>query len=89
MKPFVAIDGVLDYLLFIFFRCISVEDCAKSEIAVSAYGPVRGPGMTFQPRTGPYAETAISDLSQSAFKMHTQVAAGALIFTCRQSYISL
>ena len=40
MKPFVAIDGVLDYLLFIFFRCISVEDCAKSEIAVSAYGPV-------------------------------------------------
>ena len=57
MKPFVAIDGVLDYLLFIFFRCISVEDCAKSEIAVSAYGPVRGPGMT----TGSYAETAISD----------------------------
>ena len=49
MKPFVAIDGVLDYLLFIFFRCISVEDCAKSEIACSAYGPVRGPG-TF--RTG-------------------------------------
>ena len=43
MKPFVAIDGVLDYLLFIFFRCISVEDCAKSEIACSAYGPVRGP----------------------------------------------
>ena len=85
MKPFVAIDGVLDYLLFIFFRCISVEDCAKSEIACSAYGPVRGPGMTFQPRTGPYAEHAISDLSQSAFKMHTQVAAGALIFIFRQS----
>ena len=42
MKPFVAIDGVLDYLLFIFFRCISVEDCAKSEIACSAYGPVLG-----------------------------------------------
>ena len=42
MKPFVAIDGVLDYLLFIFFRCISVEDCAKSEIACCPYGPVRG-----------------------------------------------
>ena len=40
----------------------------------------------FQPRTGPYGQKAISDLSQSAFKMHTQVAAGALIFIFRQSY---
>ena len=74
MKPLVAIDEVLDYLLFIFFRCISVEDCAKSEKAVSAYGPVRGwnvmtavprnvmPG----PRTGPYGQYAISDLAQSS-----------------------
>ena len=63
----------------------SVDDCAKSEIAYCPYGPVRGPGTTFQPRTGPYGQYAISDLSQSAFKMHTQVAAGALIFIFRQS----
>ena len=35
---------------------------------------------------GPYGQYAISDLSQSAFKMHTQVAAGALFFIFRQSY---
>ena len=58
----------------------AVDDCAKSEIAYCPYGPVRGPSTTFQPRTGPYGQYAISDLSQSAFKMHTQVAAGALIF---------
>ena len=75
MKPFVAIDGVLDYLFAKYFGSVSVDDCAQTEIACSAYmyGPVRGPGATFQPRTGPYAEHAISDLSQSAFKMHTQV----------------
>ena len=38
MKPFVAIDGVLDYLLFIFFRCISIDDCAQTEILVSGFG---------------------------------------------------
>ena len=64
----------------------SVDDCAKSEIAYCPYGPVRGPSTIFQPRTGPYGQYTISDLSQSAFKMHTQVAAGALIFIFRQSY---
>ena len=85
MKPFVAIDGVLDYLFAKYFGSVSVDDCAQTEIACCPYGPVRGPSI-FQPRTGPYAEHAISDLSQSAFKMHTQVAAGALIFSFRQSY---
>ena len=69
----------------IIFRCISVENCAQTEIAYFPYGPVRGPSTIFQPRTGPYGQYAISDLSQSAFKMHTQVAAGALIFIFRQS----
>ena len=85
MKPFVAIDGVLDYLFAKYFGSVSVDDCAQTEIACYPYGPVRGPGTIFQPRTGPYGQYAISDLSQSAFKMHTQVAAGALIFIFRQS----
>ena len=78
---------VLDNLFAKYFGSVSVDDCAQTEIACSAYGPVRGPSTTFQPRTGPYAEHAISDLSKSAFKMHTQVAAGALIFIFRQSSV--
>ena len=46
-------------------------------------------GTIFLYRTASNRQYAISDLSQSAFKMHTQVTAGALIFTCtcRQSSV--
>ena len=38
MKPLVAIDGVLDHLFFKVYRCISVDDCAQTEILVCAFG---------------------------------------------------
>ena len=85
MKPFVAIDGVLDYLFFIIFRCISVENCAQTEILVRSFEVVPGPGMGFLSRTTSKEQTSISVWAQSAFKMHTQVAAGALIFSYRPS----
>ena len=44
MKPFVAIDGVLDYLFFINFRCISVENCAQTEILVCSFEVVTPSG---------------------------------------------
>ena len=31
MKPFVAIDGVLDYLFAKYFGSVSVEKCAQTE----------------------------------------------------------
>ena len=43
MKPFVAIDGVLDYLFFIIFRCISVENCAQTENLCCRLEAVLGP----------------------------------------------
>ena len=76
MKPFVAIDGVLDYLFFIIFRCISVEKCAQTENLYWSFKAVPGPVA----RTASNDQYAISVWAQSAFKMHTQVAAGALIF---------
>ena len=38
---------VLDYLFFIIFRCISVENCAQTEILVCSFEVVPGPGMVF------------------------------------------
>ena len=69
MKPFVAIDGVLDYLFFIIFRCISVENCAQTENLYTAHEAVPGPGMDFLSRTASRALCAISVWAQSASKM--------------------
>ena len=38
MKPFVAIGGVLDNRFKKVFCCISVEDCAQTEILVTVFG---------------------------------------------------
>jgi hypothetical protein len=46
MKPFVAIDGVLDYLFFIIFRCISVENCAQTENLYCLFETVPGPAFS-------------------------------------------
>ena len=85
MKPFVAIDGVLDYLFFIIFRCISVENCAQTENLYCLFETVPGPAFLY--RTASNAQYRFSVWAQSAVKMHTQVAAGALIFSYRTSYI--
>ena len=63
-------------------RChgISVDDCAKTENLYSAYEAVRGPGTVPGPRTASYALYRVLCRSQSAIKMPSKVAAGALIF---------
>ena len=43
MKPFVAIDGVLDYLFAKYFGSVSVEKCAQTENLYSAHEAVSGP----------------------------------------------
>ena len=45
MNPLVAIDGVLDNLFLKVYRCISVEDCAQTEILVTVFGADSGRGM--------------------------------------------
>ena len=64
-------------------RChgISVDDCAKTEILVCAFDAVSGPGSVPGPRTASYAVYRVLCRSQSALKMPSKVAAGALIFT--------
>ena len=81
MKPFVAIDGVLDYLFFINFRCISVENCAQTEILVCLFETVPAPAANFLFRTASNRQTSISVWAQSASKMYDFVAAGAPFFT--------
>ena len=44
MKPFVAIDGVLDYLFAEYFGSVSVDDCAQTENLCCAFEVVSGPG---------------------------------------------
>ena len=44
MKPFVAIDGVLDNLFLKVFRCTSVENCAQTENLYCLFEAVPGPG---------------------------------------------
>ena len=63
-------------------RChgISVDDCAKTENLYAAYEAVLGP------RTASYAVYRVLCRSQSAIKMPSKVAAGALVFTCTPSY---
>ena len=68
MKPFVAIDGVLDYLFAKYFGSVSVEKCAQTENLHCLFKAVPGPGM-FLYRTASNRQCAISDLSQSASKM--------------------
>ena len=69
-------------------RChgISVDDCAKTENLYSAYEAVRGPSMVLGPRTASYALYRVLCRSQSALKMPSKVAAGALVFTHPPSY---
>ena len=45
MKPFVAIDGVLDYLFAKYFGSVSVEKCAQTENLYCLFKAVPGPGM--------------------------------------------
>ena len=81
MKPFVAIDGVLDHLFFKIESGISVDDCAQTEILVCSFEVVPGPGMGFLSRTASNEQTSISIWAQSASKMYDFVAAGAPFFT--------
>ena len=69
MKPLVAIDGVLDNLFFNCFRCISIDDCAQTEILVWSFEAVPGPGMVLLSRTASNDQTSISVRAQSASKM--------------------
>ena len=69
MKPFVAIDGVLDYLFAKYFGSVSVEKCAQTENLYSAHEAVSGPGSYNLPRTASRALCAISVWAQSASKM--------------------
>ena len=43
MKPFVAIDGVLDYLFAKYFGSVSVEKCAQTENLYCLFKVVPGP----------------------------------------------
>ena len=47
MKPFVAIDGVLDYLFAKYFGSVSVEKCAQTENLYCLFKAVPGPGINF------------------------------------------
>ena len=64
MKPFVAISGVLDYLFAIFFRCISVENCAQTENLYCAHS-----SAMLLSESAPNAQTSISVLAQSSTEM--------------------
>ena len=81
MKPFVAIDGVLDYLLFIFFRCISIDDCAQTEILVSGFGADSGSSTVLLPESAPNPLTSILVCAQSPIKMPSEVADFPLILS--------
>ena len=70
---------------------VAVEVSYRSIIIQIKVRPRRGPGygrnsLTAAGDANKLSSLSISDLSQSAFKMHTQVAAGAPIFSCPQSY---
>ena len=64
-------------------RChgISVDDCAKTENLYSAYEAVLRPSIVLGLKTASYALYRVLCRSQSAVKMPSKVAAGALIFT--------
>ena len=69
MKPFVAIDGVLDYLFAKYFGSVSVEKCAQTENLHWSFKAVPGPGRDFLYRTASNDQCAISVWAQSASKM--------------------
>ena len=52
MKLLVAIDGVLDNLFLKVYRCISVDDCAQTEILVSGFGADSGSGRNCERSAG-------------------------------------
>ena len=83
MKPFVAIDGVLDNHFFSPLH--SVGDCAKTEILYSLLEAVLGPAGCFLSRTASSKLYRFLCLSQSASKMYDFVAAGAPFFSFRTS----
>ena len=64
-------------------RChgISVDDCAKTENLYTAYEAVLRPGTVPGLKTASYAVYRVLCRSQSALKMPSKVAAGALVFT--------
>ena len=68
-------------------RChgISVDDCAKTENLYSAYEADLRPGTVPGLKTASYALYKVLCRSQSAVKMPSKVAAGALVFTCTPS----
>ena len=63
-------------------RChgISVDDCAKTENLYTAYEAVLRPGTVPGLKTASYAVYRVLCRSQSAIKMPSKVAAGALVF---------
>ena len=81
MKPFVAIDEVLDNLFFNCFRCISIDDCAQTEILVNGFGAdsERAPRAACAQASN--AQTPILVRSQSAIKMPAEVADFPLILS--------
>jgi hypothetical protein len=68
-------------------RChgITVDDCAKTENLYSLFEAVPGPGMVPGPRTASNRLYRVLCRSQSAIKMPSKVAAGALVITCTPS----
>ena len=70
-------------------RChgMSVDDCAKTENLYRSYEAVLRPSTVLGLKSASYAVYRVLCRSQSAIKMPSKVAAGALIFTCTPSYI--
>ena len=87
MKPLSRSAGVLDYLFFKIESGISVDDCAKTEILVCAFGADSesgGPPLCAQASN---AQTPILVRSQSAIKMPAEVADFPLILSKYASYM--
>ena len=70
-------------------RCygISVDDCAKTEKLYSMIKAVLRPSTVLGLKTAKIILYRVLCRSQSAIKMPSNVAAGALIFTCTPSYM--
>jgi hypothetical protein len=64
-------------------RChgVSVDDCAPTEILVSAFDAVPGPGTVPGPGIASNAETSISVMPTEPIKIPLKVAFSALIFS--------
>ena len=66
---------------------ISVDDCAKTENLYRSYEAVLRPSTVLGLKTASYDLYRVLCRSQSAIKMPSKVATGALIFTCTPSYV--